>query len=39
MEKLNKDELFNLAVNLDLPALLNLCSSSKYVKKKSMFKR
>ncbi len=31
MEKLNKDELFSLALHLDLPTLLNLCSSNKYI--------
>ncbi len=38
MEKLNKDELFSLALHLDLPNLLNLCSSNifkiTYVKEK-----
>ncbi len=29
MEKLSRDELFSLAVNLDLPDLLRFCSSSK----------
>ena len=31
MEKLNKDELFTLALHLDLPSLLSFCSSNKYV--------
>ena len=29
MEKLNKDELFLLAIELDLPSLLNFCLTSK----------
>ncbi len=31
MEKLNKDELFTLALHLDLPSLLNFCSSSRNI--------
>ena len=33
MEKLNKDELFTLALRLDLPDLLNFCSVNKYIDK------
>ena len=33
MENLNKDELFSLAMHLDLPDLLNLYSSNKYIRK------
>lgn len=29
MEKLNRDELFSLSVNLDLPDLFRFCSSSR----------
>ena len=31
MEKLNKDELFTLALHLDLPDILNLCQGNKYI--------
>ena len=31
MEKLTKDELFSLAINLDLPDILKLCSSNKKI--------
>ncbi len=31
MEKLNKDELFTLALHLDLPNLLNLCQSNRNI--------
>ena len=33
MERLNKDELFTLALNLDLASLLRFCSSNKYINK------
>ena len=33
MENLNKDELFLLAMELDLPSILNLCKTSKYLNK------
>ncbi len=33
MEKLNKDELFALALHLDLPSLVNFCSSNKFIEK------
>ena len=32
MEKLNKDELFTLALHLDLPNLLNLCQSNNLIR-------
>ena len=31
MDKLNKDELFSIAIELNLPELLNFCSSSKRI--------
>ena len=33
MEKLNKDELFTVALYLDLSDLLSFCSTSKYIQK------
>ena len=30
MEKLNRDELFSLAINLDLPSLLKFCRTNKH---------
>lgn len=33
MEKLNKDELFSLAIHLDVVDLLRFCSTSKYIEK------
>ena len=33
MDKLNKDELFTLALHLDLPNLLNLCQSNNFISK------
>ena len=33
MEKLNKDELFTLALHLDLPSLLSFCSSNKNIER------
>lgn len=39
MEKLNKDELFTLALHLDLPSLLNFCQGNKNIHKKSLYEK
>ena len=33
MQRLTKDELFSLAIHLDLADILRLCSTSKYVER------
>ena len=38
MLRLNNDELFSLAIHLDLPHLLKLCSSSKHIDNKLCMK-
>ena len=34
MEKLNRDELFSLAIHLDVSSLLNFCLTNKYFSEK-----
>ena len=34
MEKLNRDELFSLAIHLDTPSLLKFCQTNKYFSEK-----